>query len=164
MKRFAEGTEVSPENSRAEAERLLARYGAKEIGFMTSELQGLSRCVFVASGRQVSLSIPHPGDEEWQKSEKCKSGPARWGGKTREQVKEAWVRGELARRWRVMVLHLKAKLEICTDDPASFDVEFLPHIMLPNGQTVGQSILPQIPLVYAGNKQLGALPGLTSKR
>lgn len=161
VKRFAENTKVTPEKSRAEAEGLLTKYGAKEVALMSSESAGKTAIVFIANSRRVKLEIVYPTYAEWKKhAEKVKIYQYQ---DRYTKVSTNWLRSELRRRWRVFVLRLKAKLEVCADDPAAFEREFLPDIMLPNGTTVGENIGPMLAEVYSGNRQLLTLPGLPSK-
>lgn len=158
IKRFAEGTTVTPEASRAEAEKLLAKYGAKEIGLMTSEVAGVSVIIFVAEGRKVKLEVKHPTEAQWEDEANRRN---LWPYHQRyKSVRQGWFVAELARRWRVLVLRLKAKLEMCADDPAAFDREFLPEIMLPDNRTVGETVIPMIDRSYAERGNVLMLPGM----
>lgn len=55
-----------------------------------------------------------------------------------------------------MALVIKAKLEAVEAGIAAFEEEFLAHIVLPNGSTVGQFMMPQIAAVY----ETGRMPPL----
>jgi hypothetical protein len=61
------------------------------------------------------------------------------------------VESELKRRWRALVLIVKAKLELVASGGSTFEVEFLAHTMLPNGDTVGETMLPRIAQAYRTN-------------
>lgn len=62
------------------------------------------------------------------------------------------IKAERRRRWRALLLVLKAKLEAVASDIVAFDVEFLPFIVMPNqhGTTVGEEVAPQLPEMLAG--------------
>jgi hypothetical protein len=51
---------------------------------------------------------------------------------------------ERQRRWRVVLLLLKAKLEAVSSGLSTFDDEFLAHIVAANGETVGRMVLPML--------------------
>ncbi len=123
MKRYAEGTSTPIETTQAEIHRLLRRYGATE--YSTGYSGAASAIAFVFKGRRVSFNVPHPTVRDVPRH-------ARNGA--------AWLEGETRRRWRVLLLGIKSKLEFVQQGIASFDEEFLSHIVTPNGQTVWQTI------------------------
>ena len=151
MSRYAENTSVSAEKSRAEIEASLRRYGADQFAYMTSRTE--ARVGFVAQGRQVQfrLEMPDPNDRQFthtpntQKRRVSSAIEASWEQATRQ-------------RWRALALVIKAKLEAVEAGITEFDDEFLAHIMLPNGQTVGESLKPQLDGVYAGHRMLELMP------
>jgi len=121
--RYAEGTTTAIETSQMEIHRLLRRYGATEysVGWSTDGA-GLS---FVYKGRRCSFTVPKPTAKDVPRGS---PNGARW------------LEMEERRRWRCMLLALKAKLEWVTDGLATFDAEFLAHIVTPDGRTVMQHL------------------------
>jgi hypothetical protein len=67
----------------------------------------------------------------------------------------------IRQRWRALLLVIKAKLEAVQGGITEFDAEFLPHIVLPDGQTVGDWIIPQVNTAYELGEMPQALPMLT---
>lgn len=59
-------------------------------------------------------------------------------------------------KWRCLALAIKAKLEAVESGIATFEEEFMSHIILPDGKTVGQFMKPQIEAAYAS----GTMPKL----
>lgn len=59
-------------------------------------------------------------------------------------------------KWRALALVIKAKLEAVESGITVFDDEFMAHIALPDGQTVGQFMRPQIVKAY----ETGSMPPL----
>lgn len=55
-------------------------------------------------------------------------------------------------RWRALSLAIKAKLEAVASGITSFEEEFLAHVVMPNGKTLGSTIIPQIADAYANKK------------
>lgn len=47
-------------------------------------------------------------------------------------------------RWRSLCLCIKAKLEAVEAGITSFEKEFLAHIVLPSGQTMGEYAIPHL--------------------
>ena len=54
----------------------------------------------------------------------------------------------------------KAKLEAVESEITTFEEEFLAHILLPDGQTAGDYLLPQLERVYETGKMPTMLPML----
>jgi hypothetical protein len=147
-RKYAEGTEVSAEKSRAELETLLRRHGAQEFGIYTSEV----RTVFMyrLRGRMVRHFVEYP-------PERVREYPTAATEAQRRQVNERAARdreAEWRRRWRALVLVCKAKLEIIASGGSSFEREFLADTLLPNGETVGEAMLPRIAESY----ETGGMP------
>lgn len=55
---------------------------------------------------------------------------------------------EERQRWRALLLVIKAKLEAVDSGIATFEEEFLAHILLPSGRTVGDEVAPAIETAY----------------
>jgi len=151
MPRYAEKTNVSISRSQEEISRTLARYGADQF------VQGWDRnragIGFAIHGHHYRLSVPHPGPDQFKRTE---TGRPR----NNEQV-EQLVEQESRRRWRVLLLSIKAKLELIELGISSFEQEFLAHLLLPGGITVGERILPDLDRVAsAGLPPLLPGPGV----
>lgn len=151
MPKYAADTSVSSETSRAEIERTLRRYGADEFAYMTSRTHAMVG--FVANGRQIrfKLEMPDPNDHEFTYT------PERRLQRSPAQAEAAWEQS-CRQRWRALALVIKAKLEAVEAGITEFDDEFLAHIMLPNGRTVGENLRPQLDEVYAGTRLLELMP------
>lgn len=65
-------------------------------------------------------------------------------------------------RWRALALVIKAKLEAVETGIVSFEQEFLPHLVLPNGGTVHEWLAPQMEAVYDKGVMPRLLPQLTA--
>jgi hypothetical protein len=65
---------------------------------------------------------------------------------------------ECRQRWRALLLVIKAKLEAVESGIACFEEEFLAHIVLPNGQQVGQWLRPQLAFAYERGNMPPMLP------
>lgn len=133
---YAEGTTVSPEKSRMEIEQTLTRYGASAFGYMNSE--NGSAVVFKVNGRSIKIVIAH---------QPCPFNVGEWRsrrGYAKESDVAAWIEQDKRRRWRALLLVIKAKLEAVESKIATFDDEFLAYVVMPNGQTMGEWMAPQI--------------------
>lgn len=148
--RYAENTTVSISDSQNEIERILARYGA--TGFLRGWDNEKAFLAFSADGRQVRFVLPMPSKSEFRYTA---HRPRRL--RSEEAVNTAWEQA-CRQRWRALALVVKAKLEAVQAGISTFEQEFLAHIMLPNGQLVGQWLQPQIAATYESGKMPPLLP------
>jgi len=111
MRPFAEGTAVSVEKSQMQIQSLVRRHGATmfSAGWLA---QGQAAVEFSIKGRRVRFTISSP------------TGPS------------AKVEAEERRRWRCLLLAIRAKLEIVASGISEFDEEFLAHVVTDTGETV----------------------------
>jgi hypothetical protein len=150
MAKFAEGTTVSVEKSRAEIEKLISRYGATSTAFMNAP--GRSVVCFEANGRRImfELKLPDITEKRFQRDGRGSVvGPAKRVEKWEQACRQSW---------RALALVIKAKLEAVETGITSFEDEFLAHIVMPDGQTVATHIKPRIAEAYAGGQMLALMP------
>jgi hypothetical protein len=150
--KYAEQTTVPTDKSRADIEKVLRRYGADQFLYGSSNDQAL--VMFRAHGRQVKfvLSLPSPHDREFTHT------PGRSLPRSRQQAEQAWEQACRA-LWRSLHLVIKAKLEAVEAGITVFEDEFLAHMMLPDGSTVGEWARPQLAAVYERGTMPALMPG-----
>ena len=141
-RRYAEDTSVSPSKSRAEIERTLDRYGADQFIYGWESSKAVVG--FRMNGRHIKFVVPMPDRQEFNRS---KTGRARSDGAIDAAYQQA-----IRQRWRALALAIKSKLEVVESGISEFDDEFMAHIVLPTGQTVGQWMRPQIEVAYTEGK------------
>lgn len=152
-RRYAEDTKVPVDRTRHEIERTLTRYNAD--GFLFGHDQGRGMVAFRMHGRQIRMFVA-PIDRTARDVTHTASGSRRPTSQHQARV------DQLERqRWRALLLILKAKLEAIATGAVTFDEEFLPHIVLPSGATVGEWINPQIDHVYDSGDMPALLPGVS---
>lgn len=134
MRRYAERTSVPMAQSRTEIEHLLERHGAG--GFVYGTISGQAMIAFEMKSRRIRFIVPMPVAK-----------------RTAEENKIA---AEHRRRWRALLLVLKAKLEAVASSIVTFDEEFLAHIVIDGNATVGDRIVPTLDAAIQG----GNLPHL----
>ena len=154
MPKYASETNVSCESSRGEIERILSRYGADEFMYGTSREKAVLG--FKASGRMVKFQLPLPSMDDF-KSFKTEGRRGYWKDRSPEQQRNAWEQA-CRQRWRALALVIKAKLEAVECGITLFEEEFLAHIVLPDGKTVGEHSLPMIAKAYETNTMPALLP------
>jgi hypothetical protein len=69
---------------------------------------------------------------------------------------------EERRRWRSLLLAIKAKFELVETGITSFEEEFAVHIVLPDGRRVGEHLIPAIATAYEQGTMPALLPGAAS--
>jgi hypothetical protein len=136
---FAEKTKVPVIQTRGEIERMLGRFKCSSYGTAVDYEQRKARVQFKAHDRIIrfELTLPDPG---------------------RHRVKEKFEQEE-RRVWRALMLVIKAKLEAVENSIATFEEEFLAHVVMPNDQTVATILQPIIADAYARGQMPRALLG-----
>lgn len=149
MSAYAENTSVSPEKSQADIAGLLRRYGA--TGYSYGWDGDRSAVMFRAHERLVRFTVPMPDPTE-RRFTQTDTGRAR-------RDPEAAYEAEVRRRWRALVLVIKAKLEAVASEVTTFEEEFMAHIVLPGGATVAETIAERIEEAYRSGIDVALLPG-----
>ncbi len=142
MSRYANQTTVSSEKSRAEIETTLRRYGADSFAYVSERTRAI--VAFQAAGRRVKFTLPMPDPN----SEEFTHTPARGTLRSPQQAHEAWEQA-CRQKWRALNLCVKAKLEAVESGITTFESEFMAHILLPDGRTVGEHASPMIERAYS---------------
>jgi hypothetical protein len=137
IRRYAEGTKVPISKSKAEVDRILRKHGATQMILAFDEKSGTNVVGFTMDDRQYRLF-----------------------------VYEAETERETRRRWRALVIIIKAKLEIAASGDSTVEREFLADAVLPSGETVETWLAPQLEEAYATGKVPGMLalpPGVVTR-
>lgn len=149
---YAEKTKVSSEKSRHEIERTLVRYGAS--GFLYGWSDETAVVGFNMNDRQIKFILPMPNKNDNEFTHHTK-------GKRTQAAAENAFEQAVRQRWRALHIVIKAKLESIESGITGFDDEFMAHIVLPHGQTIGQVMRPQIAETYKTGKMPPLLPAPT---
>jgi hypothetical protein len=154
---YASGTTVTEEKSRAEIEQTIRKHIGRDATFSYGQAAGRAAIQFAAHGRQIRFDLPLPTVAEGLM--KARDGRAPNKPPTAAQV-EAWLDTEHRRRWRCMLLIIKAKFaavelklelaETPEEKAQAFEQEFLSCIVSSTGQTLYQAIQE----VKVGNQRL----------
>jgi len=142
---YAQSTHVPIDRSQSEIKKILSKYGAGGFAYGESGIQAV--VMFELAGRRIKFLLPMP--------HKPSQNATQASIKTYEQLCRS--------RWRCLVLAIKAKLECVASGITTLEQEFLAHIVLPNGQTVGTVMIPQIAASYESGK-MPPLLGLDSNK
>ena len=147
--KYAASTNVSSEKSKSEIEIILRRYGADQ--FLSGWRDGQAMIGFRMSNKMIRFLVPLPSVSD--------KGIALngWGHKRRQDQIEKAFDQACRQRWRALALVVKAKLEAVECGIATFEEEFMAHIVLPGtNRTLGEEMLPRIDRAY----KTGVLPSL----
>ncbi|KAB2347322.1 hypothetical protein [Actinomadura rudentiformis] len=151
MTRYAERTEVSSEKSRSEIEKTLRRYGATAFAY---GWQGLEATVmFELADRRIRFAIPMPDPADGQ-FVLTPTGRERSQAAAEKEYEQA-----VRQSWRALALVIKAKLEAVDAKISTVEDEFLAHVVLPDGSTVGDWVAPQLQVAYSQGQMPALLPG-----
>lgn len=139
---FAENTKVSIQKTKSEIEALLTKYGATDFG--TQNRGDRSTVQFRLAGRFIRFMLTLPDRED---SKRDNNGDIRH--------MDLWVRKHdqaCRTKWRCLLLIIKAKLESADSGIESIEDCFLAQILLGNGKTVGEIVMPMLELAYSEQK------------
>ena len=154
MTRYAATTDVSVEKSRAEIETIVRRYGA--TGFVSGWEDDRAMVQFSASNRKVRFLLQLPSQASFRGDVKVNQYGAK-RSRAESTVKEMWEQA-CRQKWRALVLIIKAKLEAVESGIVTFEQEFFPHVMLPDGSTVYERAREQVAIAYDTGTMQPLLP------
>lgn len=154
---YATDTTVSVEKSKAEIERLVARYGTAQ--FMSAwDNRGRAIIGWTMDGRQVRIAVPLPNQEDPEFVHPLRNGEIQKHRRWPKERQHAMWEKACRSRWRALALIVRAKLEAVEAGISTFEAEFLSNIVLPDGSTVGQTMQPQLAAAYETGKMPPLLP------
>lgn len=151
MARYAADTQVASDRSRAEIERTLRRYGASAFAYGWQE--NTAQIMFEMASRRIKFSLPLPDPD----ADEFRLTPSRKWERSPQQQEEAYEQA-VRQRWRALALVIKAKLEAVEAGISTVEDEFLAHVALPAGGTVGEWLRPRLDEVYATGQMPALLP------
>lgn len=151
---YAKGTKVNSAGSRAEIERTLTRFGCHEFAYMLGAHQ--AAVMFTYADRQVRFIMALPDRNERRFTHQ----PVR-GLRLTAERSEAVYEQAVQERWRALAAGIKAKLAMVEAKIVTFEEEFMAHTVMPDGQTLGQHVLPMASKAIAENEMPALMPGLS---
>lgn len=144
--KFALNTDVPVERSRAEIEQIVSKYGA--TGFASGWMGSRVVLSFDVRDRRVrfSLDLPPRDDRRFTHATRRTNQHATSAQEVERPPAEAMKLWEQAcrQKWRALALAIKAKLEAVESEIATFEEEFLSYVVMPNGMTIGERLVPQL--------------------
>lgn len=150
--RYAARTTVPSDTSRAAIERLLIDHGAQ--AFVGGWDADGARIGFELAGRRILFRLPLPNRNAREFTHTPTRNQLRSPADTAKEYEQA-----VRQRWRALHLIIRAKIEAVEAGVTTVEQEFLPHILLPDGTTVGDNTLPAVAWAY----DTGRVPRLLPK-
>jgi hypothetical protein len=132
--RYAEKTEVPVERSRQQLDAYLRQHGAK--GFACGWTDTEDRIEFLWNTCQIRFTLPRAKPDDFAFT----AGGVR---RAPTQARQAMDKAD-RQRWRALFLVVKAKIEAVESGIAVFEREFLGFIVMPDGDTIGDVLVPRI--------------------
>lgn len=151
MARYASKTTVPSGQSLREIERTLDRYGAESFAYGKSATQIMVQFVFSGQPFQIVVPMPDPMSDEFCYTD---AGRDRADDARRKLVEQAG-----RQRLRALSLFIKATCEAVDLEILTFEAAFLSSVMIGDGVTVGDRLLPEIKLIQESGKLPKLLPG-----
>jgi hypothetical protein len=142
---YAEGTKVPIEQTKTEIERMVTKFGA--TSFMIASQSGHATIMFEATERRIRFDVAVLPEKQDQNTA------------TRNTAAR-----ENRRRWRALLLCIKAKIESVDSKIETFEEAFLSHVVMPDGSTVYSAAQEAIALAYKDNTMVPLLPPLSKGR
>lgn len=153
MASYASGTEVPVSRSIDELDRTVTRFGATGFAYARDDAHDppTARVMFRIADRMVRFDVPTPQVREFLYTPTNQR-------RTQAQA-ERFAAAEERRRWRQLLLLVKALLVAVQEDVVSLADAFLPYTLLPSGQTFAQWAGPQLDTIAATAQMPAILPG-----
>lgn len=155
MAKFAEGTDVPVERTRAELERLLMQHKATSTAVFNSAHE--AAVAFEMLDRRIlfRLRLPPKDAKEFTHGRVNQSSGLK---RLSENAAEARWEKACRQKWRALLLAIKAKLVSVQEGVESFEDAFMAHVVMPDGQTIADHVRPRIASAYKDGKMVPLLP------
>jgi hypothetical protein len=157
-RQYAEKTTVTIGRTKDAIISELQRLGASRRAFYDDDEGGRAMIVFERSDRRYRFELPLPSSTD----PKYRYTPARRYVRSETEQRAAWTQ-DCQARWRGLAEYIKAMRIAHELGIVRAEEALLPYLLLPNDQTVGDWLDPQVAEVYATNQMPSLLPGASVK-
>lgn len=134
MSKYAENTSVPVERSLAELKREINRFGATGFGY--AEKGDRVQVIFECEGLRIRFDMHIPPRAAFTQDR-------RGNRRVDTAIDRDWEQAQ-RRIWRSLTAVVKAKLVAVDDGISTFEQEFLAFVVLPEGDTIGDRMVPEI--------------------
>ncbi len=139
---YAKRSAVPVERSKSQIEKILQRYGAG--AFMYGSKAEKAVVQFEMNHLRIRFDLPLPDRSQFETNRRGAKRPV-------HQIEASWDQA-CRQHWRALALCILAKLEAVECGIATFEEEFMAHIVLPGGKTAAEWFIPQIPEIFEKKK------------
>lgn len=154
MPTYAQGTTVPISKSKQEIEELLTKRKAKN--FAAGSKDGTAIIAFELDKRHIRICFPLPDIDA---PEFAVTVRYRKEAPSSPELKAKLHEAECRRRWRAVLLIVRAKLEAIESKIGTLESEFLANIVVPGGKTFGEFVGPQLQAAYERGVSMPPLLG-----
>lgn len=120
--------------------------------------QKAAMIAFEMKGRRIKFVLPMPDRDapefhtgvHPQSHKPCKLSPEKAAAKYEQGTRQ---------KWRALALCIKAKLESVESKIETFEEAFMPHVVMSDGRTIGEVLLPDIGRLVESSKLPPLLEG-----
>ena len=156
--KYAADTQVSSDKSIMEIKHTLGRYGASAFMFGEDDVSKKAVVSFKVGKLFYKIILPLPD----KNAREFTHTPERGKLRSPQAAEGAWEQA-IRQRWRALSLWIKAVLEAAESGITTLEEALQPFILLPDGQTVGEWMQPQIERAYLTGEMPSFLPMLEHK-
>jgi len=142
MGQYASSTTVSPEKTQNDIRETLRKYGAGKFGIM--EDADRVYVMFEFERLMIQITVDLPKKENFSKTDTGRS--------RKTSIADDAYNQAVRQRWRALLLAIKAKLEAVESGISTVEKEFLAFVILPNGKSLGDSLIPELKRVAGTGK------------
>jgi hypothetical protein len=135
---------VGVERSQEQIKSTLRRYGADGFGVMEQRDQAAVMFQFKRLTIRIAIELPLRDSAEF-----TSTGTGR---RRRENAALLAYEQSVRQRWRALLLAIKAKLEAVETGISTLETEFMPFVVMPDGRTIGQHLLPRLEAAASSGK------------
>ena len=139
--RFAAKTTVPVEKTKAEIDTLLRKHGADQV--MTAWETSRTLVAFRINNLSARINLPMLPIDDFLYTERKTTNFTKKVQPTPLQQQTAFDQAQ-RQAWRALLLVTKAKLEAVASGITTMEQEFLAHMLMPNNETVGETLLPKL--------------------
>ncbi len=141
---YAETTNVPIERSKTEIKRIIYKYGASNYQFAETDERAMVQFVLNAKLIRFVISFPPVDDPMFSKTPRGRRRVNRQKTSLHEQ--------EIRRRWRALILSVKAKFEVVESGIESFEQAFMAHVVLPDNRVFADVAVAYLEEAYNTKK------------
>ena len=154
MAKYAAGTTVSVEKSKAEIEQIVTRYGA--AGFASGWHAQSANVQFVIAGRLIRFVMTLPARDEKAFTQYRPGGGHFVKDRSADAAFKLWEQA-CRQKWRALALLVKAKLEAVDAQISTIEEAFFADIVMSDGRTVYERAREAVALEYQTREPVALL-------